>query len=84
MPIHFVALAYSLIHEDGGGDTDIERVEAAEHRDTDMHVGSLAPDGGETRRLRTHHDGGGPAHVVVVILIRVLQLRRKDTYLIGF
>ena len=46
-----------------------------------MGVGCLAPLLGETCRFRAHHDGGGLAHVVVVVLVGVLQLGGEDLYL---
>ena len=49
-----------------------------------MGVSSLAPLLGEPCRFGTHHDGCGLRHVVVVIFVGVLQLRRKDLDVVSF
>ena len=46
-----------------------------------MGIGSLAPLVGKACRLRTHDDGCGLTHVVVVIFVGVLQLGREDAHL---
>ena len=48
-----------------------------------MGVSSLAPLICEPCRFGTHHDGCGLRHVVVVIFVGVLQLRREDLDTVG-
>ena len=76
-------LPHGFVHEDGGADTDVEGVEASQHGDTDMGIGSLAPLLGESRRLCSHDDGSGLRHVVVIIFVGVLQLCREDLDVVG-
>ena len=49
-----------------------------------MSVGGIAPDIGESRRLRPHDDGRALPHVGIIIEVRVLQLCREDAYAFGF
>lgn len=39
-----------------------------------MRIGGLAPLVGEPSRFCSHHDGCAWAHIVVVVLVRILQL----------
>lgn len=63
------SLSYSFIHKYCRTDTDVERVETAEHRYADMSVGSLAPLVGETCGFCSHDDGCGSLHVYIVIKV---------------
>ena len=62
----FVTLANGLEEEDGGADGDVERVEPAQHGNTDVGIGGLTPRIGQSGRLGTHDDGRATAHVGVV------------------
>ena len=67
-------MPHGLEEEDGGGDADVEGVEAAEHGDADVGIGCTAPLGGEACRFGAHDEGGGRAHVGVVVEVGILQL----------
>ena len=73
-----ISLPDGFKQQDGGAHRYIERVEAAQHRDTDMRIGGLTPYVGQSCRLRTHDDGCATAHVGVVVEMRVLQLCGQD------
>ena len=73
-----VPLADGLEEEDGGGDGDVERVEAAEHRDADVRIRGAAPGVGEAGGFRAHDKGGRTGHFRIVIPLGILQLGRQD------
>ena len=68
------SLADRLKQQDGSGDADIQGVESAQHWDTDMSRGGMAPLVGQSGSLRPHDDGCALPHVLVVIETGVLQL----------
>lgn len=68
------SLADCLKQQDGSGDADIQGVESAQHRNTNMSRGGMAPLVGQSGSLRPHDDGSALPHVLVVIETGVLQL----------
>lgn len=68
------SLADCLKQQDGSGDADIQGVESAQHRDTDVSRGGMAPLVGQSCSLRPHDDGCALPHVLAVIETGVLQL----------
>ena len=73
-------LTDSLEKEDGRRDGDVERVELSQHRYAYVGIGSLTPLLRQPRVFRTHDDGGGTAHIGVVIEAGVLQLSRQNLH----
>lgn len=57
------SLADRLKQQDGSGDADIQGVESAQHWDTDMSRGGMAPLVGQSGSLRPHDDGSALPHV---------------------
>ena len=56
-----------LKEQDGGGYRHVERVEAPQHGDADMRIGSASPLVSESRRFCAHDDGGTLGHGRVVV-----------------
>ena len=77
-------LAYSLKHEDGSRNGNVERIANAQHGNPDVFVGSLTPLVGQSCSLGTHDDTRGTHHIRFVIEGGVLQLGGKDADAIGF
>ena len=56
-----------FVKKDGGGDADVERIEAAEHRNEDVGVGGASPDGGEAGGLGAHYQGCAAGHIHIIV-----------------
>ena len=79
-----LSLSDGLKEQNGSRDRDIERVQATQHRDADMGIGSTPPLVGKSRRFRTHDDGRSLRHRGVIVEARVLQLGGEDLYAARF
>ena len=73
-----MALPYCFEHQYGGADAYVQRVDAAEHGNADVGVGSLSPKVSQSVVLGAHDDGRSTRHVGVVVKVGVLQLRGEN------